>query len=110
MSEQCLSDLVVLSIECDFSDSLELGLVVDIFTHKHHFVICSITCSVCCCFSCTLLCSCGTLSLYYYSCVSVRPSITGGQRKRFDPETQDAVSLAIERQKLEPGNLCERQP
>ena len=41
---------------------------------------------------------------------SVRPSVTGGQRKRFDPEKQEAVSLAIERQKLELGNPCDRQP
>ena len=44
-----------------------------------------------------------------FSCVSVRPSVTGGQRKRFDLETQDAVSLAVELQKVEMGSLYERQ-
>ncbi len=41
---------------------------------------------------------------------SVRPSVTGDQRTRFDPEKQEAVSLAIERQKLELGIPCDRQP
>ena len=41
---------------------------------------------------------------------SVRPSVTEGQRKRFDPEKQEAVSLAIERQELELSNPCDRQP
>ena len=35
MSEQRLSDLAVLSIERDFSDSLELDLVVNNFAHKN---------------------------------------------------------------------------
>ena len=43
-------------------------------------------------------------------CLSVCPSVTGGHRKRFDPEKQEAVSLAIEQQKLELGNLCDRHP
>ena len=43
-------------------------------------------------------------------CPSVRPSVMEGQWKRFDPEKQEAVSLAIERQKLELGNHCDRQP
>ena len=43
-------------------------------------------------------------------CPSVRPSVTGGQQKRFGPEKQETVSLATERQKLELGNLCECQP
>ena len=29
------------------------------------------------------------------------------QRKQFDPEKQKAVSLTIEQQKLELGNLCD---
>ena len=40
----------------------------------------------------------------------VHASVTGGQRKRLDPEKQVAVSLAIERQKLVLGSLCECQP
>ena len=32
-------------------------------------------------------------------------SVTGGQRKRFDPEIQEPVYLAIKR-KLELGDLC----
>ena len=42
----------------------------------------------------------------YTQIVFVRLSVTGG---RFDPETQEAVSLAIERKKLELGDLCEWQ-
>ena len=38
-----------------------------------------------------------------------RPSVTGGHRKRFDPETQGTVSLTAERKKLQIGDLCERQ-
>ena len=54
------------------------------------------------------------LSLYHYTKfifvhLSIRLSVTGGQRKRFDPEAQVAVSLAIEHKKLELGGLCERQ-
>ena len=41
--------------------------------------------------------------------LSVHLSVTGGQRKRFDPETQETVSLVIECKKLELGDLCERQ-
>ena len=40
-----------------------------------------------------------------YSCLSV----TGGQQKRFDLKTQEAVYLAIEHLKVELGDLCERQ-
>ena len=40
----------------------------------------------------------------------VCPSVTGGHRKRFDPEKQEAVSLAIEQPKLKLGNLCDRHP
>ena len=40
---------------------------------------------------------------------SVRPSVTEGQRKRFDLETPAAVSRAVVRRKLELGDLCERQ-
>ena len=40
---------------------------------------------------------------------SVHPSVTEGQRKRFDLETPAAVSRAVERRKLEVGDLCERQ-
>ena len=36
----------------------------------------------------------------------MHPSIMGGQRKWSDPEKQEAVSLAIEQQKLKLGNLC----
>lgn len=39
MSEQRLTDLAVLSIECDFSDSLELYLVMDNFAHKNRRII-----------------------------------------------------------------------
>ena len=39
----------------------------------------------------------------------VRPSVTGGQQKRFDLEKQETVSLAIEQQRLQLGDLCERQ-
>lgn len=39
MSEQRLSDLAILSIERDFSDSLELDLVVDKFAHKNRRII-----------------------------------------------------------------------
>ena len=34
---------------------------------------------------------------------------TEGQRKRFDLEAEDAVSLAIEQQRLQLGDLCEWQ-
>ena len=40
-----------------------------------------------------------------YSC----PSVMGGQRKQFDLETQKAVHLAIDRYKLELGDLYEWQ-
>ena len=51
---------------------------------------------------------------YYYTKIifvrqSVSPSVTGGQQKRFDPEIQEAVSLAIKCKKLELGDLCEQQ-
>ena len=39
MSKQCLSDLAILSIERDFSDSLELDLVVNNFAHKNRIII-----------------------------------------------------------------------
>ena len=39
MSEQRLSDLAILSIERDFSDSLELDFVVDNFAHKNRRII-----------------------------------------------------------------------
>ena len=53
---------------------------------------------------------CNIILLYkIYSCLSVCLSVTGGQRKRFDCETQEAVHLAIERLKLELGDLCEQQ-
>ena len=39
-------------------------------------------------------------------CVSNGP---GGQRKRLNLETQHAVSVAVERQRLETGSLCEHQ-
>jgi hypothetical protein len=39
MSEQHLSDLVILSIERDFSDSLELDFVVENFIHKNRRII-----------------------------------------------------------------------
>ena len=42
--------------------------------------------------------------------LSIHLSVTGGHRKRFDLETQDGVSLAVERYKLELGSPCERQP
>ena len=53
---------------------------------------------------------------HYTKIIFVRPSarpsvclsVTGGQRKRFDPETQEAVSLAIQCKKLELGDLCEQ--
>ena len=52
--------------------------------------------------------------LHYTKIIVVRlcvcPSVTGGHRKRFDPEKQEAVSLAIEQQKLELGNLCDHHP
>ena len=48
------------------------------------------------------------ISHHIYKIIVVRPSVTGGQRKRFDFETQEAVYLAIERWKLELGDLCER--
>ena len=49
---------------------------------------------------------------YHYikiSCVCVRSSVTEGQWKRFDLETQSAVSLAVERKRLHIDNLCEHQ-
>ena len=48
---------------------------------------------------------CVSIIILNYSCVSVRPSVTEGQRKRLDLETQDAVSLAVELQKLETSSL-----
>ena len=50
-------------------------------------------------------CSGITSCIQNYSCLSV----TGGQRKLFDLEIQEAVYLAIERWKLELGDLCEWQ-
>ena len=41
-------------------------------------------------------------------CLSVHPPVTEIQRKQFDFETQEAVSLATERKKLELGDFCER--
>ena len=58
------------------------------------------------------------LELYHYTKIivvrpsvrlSVRLSVTEGQRKRFDLETPAAVSRAVERRKLELGDLYERQ-
>ena len=40
---------------------------------------------------------------YSYSCLSV----TEGQQKQFELETQGTVSLAVERKKLEIGMYCE---
>ena len=37
--------------------------------------------------------------------IVVCPSVTEGQRKRFDLETQDTVSLAPDRKKLQLGNI-----
>ena len=45
----------------------------------------------------------------YAYILSICPSVMGGQRKRFDLETKEAVSLATERWKLELSDLCERQ-
>ena len=45
----------------------------------------------------------------YDSCPSVRLSIMEGQQKRFDPMTQEAVSLAIEHWKAELDNQCKWQ-
>ena len=42
-------------------------------------------------------------------CLSVHLSVTGGQQKRFDHKKQEAVSLAIEQQRLQLGDLSERQ-
>ena len=49
-----------------------------------------------------------TVQYHYTKIIFVRSSVTGGQRKRFNPETQEAVSLAIERTKLELGDHCKR--
>ena len=45
---------------------------------------------------------------HYIKILVVRVCVTGGQRKRFDLETQGAVSLAVERKKLDIGMYCER--
>ena len=45
-----------------------------------------------------------------YSGVSDCPSDMEGQRKRFDLNTQDAVSLATDGYRLELGNFCACQP
>ena len=53
-----------------------------------------------------------TRSIHYTKVIFVRPSVRDPsvcQRKRFDPETQEAVSLAIERTKLELGDHYEQQ-
>ena len=42
-------------------------------------------------------------------CACMRVCVMGGQRKQFDPEAEDAVSLAIDQQRLQLGDLCERQ-
>ena len=42
-------------------------------------------------------------------CLSIRPSVTEGQWKRFDLKTQGAVRLALERKKLQLGILCEHK-
>ena len=42
-------------------------------------------------------------------CMSVRPSVTEGQRKQLDFKTQDTVSLAIDQKKLRLGSLYECQ-
>ena len=52
--------------------------------------------------------------MYHYTKIivvhlSVCPSVTEGQLKRFDLETPEAVSQAMERRKLELGDLCEWQ-
>ena len=67
MYKQRLSDLPVLSIESDFSDSLELDLVVDTFAHKNRrIIICFVTCSVC-----IHLCSCDTNNYVSFALMSV---------------------------------------
>ena len=68
-----------------------------------------------CTLMCVYVCTCVFILIYHYTKVivvrlCVCPSVTGGHRKRFDPEKQEAVSLAIEQQKLELGNLCDRHP
>ena len=61
--------------------------------------------------SCHRQCTVQSLSLYInYSCVSTCLSVTEGQRKRFDLETQDAVSLAADSKRLELGDFCACQP
>ena len=45
----------------------------------------------------------------YIKILVVRPSVTGGQRKQFDLKKQEVVSLAIEQQRLQLDDLCERQ-
>ena len=51
------------------------------------------------------------MTLYHHTIkiIFVCPSVTGGHRKRFDLEASVAVYLAMERTKLELGDLCERQ-
>ena len=50
-----------------------------------------------------------TILHHYIKILVVHPSVTGGQRKRFDVEQQETVSLAIEQQRLQLGDLCEWQ-
>ena len=46
-------------------------------------------------------------SYHYIKIMVVCPSAMEGQWKRFDLETQGAVSLAPDQKKLQLGNLCE---
>ena len=68
----------------------------------NHFITCACAwgndvCVVCVC-----------VHIYQnYSCLSV--SVMEGQRKQFDLETLDTVSLAPDRKELQLGNLCECQ-
>ena len=52
-------------------------------------------------------------SLYHYDikiivvCPCIHLSVMEGQQKQFDLKTQDAVTVAVERKKLEIGIFCE---
>ena len=46
---------------------------------------------------------------YIYKIIVVRLSVTEGQQKWFDPKTQEAVYLAMERKKPRLDDLCEQQ-
>ena len=80
-------------------------LILSIFTLQCQLGTLCTTCKLCAKATLSEDCTKCTPSI---KILIVRVCVMGGQQKRFDLETQGAVSLAIERKKLDIGMYCER--